>query len=473
MIEPLNRFSRHISSRLKRLKVIGYSVPSEPVIRALLDIAYYASLKTEEGRFVGGSMTFANPKKPDTNPPLTRRADYPSFTAFQGKRNLTVDNFVKLSRAINNWTGSIAVYGTSKSNLVIWGVVDQLLQQNIRMNREITGGFSSPGILRINVDGVGALSVYHESVFLCSLKQDQIVMREHDAFQSSIVAERILPELSSRASQIALALGDQKLEQELLEELYSEWTDVVSRLCIGLRRMGTGGSLLITPTPVSKMLDIVYQFPYSRLGEAFTLKVLDKQYLLQVKEKLDGHFSSNSLPSSLILELNLAEADEEDRVDELTGAVKLVTSLASSDGLVLMTPPLEVLGFGVKIGSGKSVRTVYNGALFTRKHRVVKRIDISEFGTRHSSMLRYCRADRNAIGIVVSQDGHVRLITTIGKNLVMWENVKLLSHHSDMLWYAKNERRSRKYRDKRRDETSLGFTNMPKTIEALLRYGKG
>lgn len=470
MIEPLKKLSSHISSRLQ---VIGNAVPRESVIRALLDIAYFASLKTEEGRFVGGSMTYSDPKNPEPDPPLTRRAGYPSFTAFRSNRTLTADNFVKLSRAINNWTGSVAVYGTSKTNLVVWGVVDQLVLANIILNREGREGFNSPGILRINIDGIGALSVYHKGVFLGSLRQDKIVTRENDALQSVIVAERILPALSFRASQIALALGDPKREQELLKALFSEWNNAVSRLCIGLRRMGTGGSLLITPTPVYNMLNIVYQFPYRRLGEAFTLKILDEYYLRHVNKEWMKHRSSHSLPSSLVRELELADADATDRVNELTGSVKLITSLAAADGLVLMAPSLEVIGFGVKIGSGRGTRTVYDGALFTRQHRIAKKIDISKFGTRHGSMLRYCFTDRNAVGVVVSQDGHVRLIMTIGKSLVMWDNVKLLGHDTDVLRYVKQELSTRALRDKQRDRTRLGYTNMPKTVEALLRYGRG
>lgn len=88
-------------------------------------------------------------------------------------------------------------------------------------------------------------------------------------------------------------------------------------------------------------------------------------------------------------------------------------------------------------------------------------------------MLRYCFTDRNAVGIVVSQDGHVRLIMTIGKSLVMWDNVKLLGHDTDVLRYVKQELSTRALRDKQRDRTRLGYTNMPKTVEALLRYGRG
>ena len=55
-----------------------------------------------------------------------------------------------------------------------------------------------------------------------------------------------------------------------------------------------------------------------------------------------------------------------------------------------MTPTFSVTGFGVKIGSASNVRTVYDGATFSRRGTRARKIDLSQFGTRHGSMIRYC-----------------------------------------------------------------------------------
>jgi len=53
------------------------------------------------------------------------------------------------------------------------------------------------------------------------------------------------------------------------------------------------------------------------------------------------------------------------------------------------------------------------------------------------SIYSYCRSDRNApAGIVVSQDGHVRLIVSVGRNLVLWDNVQLLRYQHDVRRYG-------------------------------------
>lgn len=168
------------------------------------------------------------------------------------------------------------------------------------------------------------------------------------------------------------------------------------------------------------------------------------------------------------LELLLAEADAEDRESELGGAVKLVTSLASVDGLVLLTPDLSVVGFGVKIGTGPTVATVYDGPDFVDKGKQASKIALANFGTRHTSMLRYCRLDPTAVGVVVSQDGHVRLIMTLGRSVTLWDNVKLLEYEDYSPEAARRARRWRKMRMRHSGTISFGYTSMPKTVADLL-----
>src|SRR5262249_58182734 len=103
-------------------------------------MAYLGTMRSEEGRFVTGSLTFANPRRPDVDPPFRRRADYPAFNKFESPEILTVQTLVKLAHAIDRWSGSIAVYATRRYEIVAWGVLDQLVQQNVMLNRESDEG---------------------------------------------------------------------------------------------------------------------------------------------------------------------------------------------------------------------------------------------------------------------------------------------------------------------------------------------
>jgi len=467
VLDPLERLSRVVGSKLQKL---GYSSPKPSVLAELLNTAYRATLVTEEGRFVRGSLTFADPRGPEPDPPLLRRADFPSFTPLGRRLPVSVEMVVKLARAIDSWCGSIVVYGTNRSTLFAWGVLDQMVHRNVRIHQEGAHGFEHPGVVTIVMDGIGAVSAYHGDLFLAGVRHDKLVTGEQDALHSRAVTGRILPQWSPLATRIVDAIGGSVTVPEVERRLLAEWATTIARICIGLRRAGTGGALLISPNPLPHLLDVSRPFSYGRLGHAGVLHVLDTLHMHVTRKALRDSFSNGQAPVRRVLANILAEADADDREAELTGAVRIVTSLAAVDGLVLLSPLLEVGGFGVKIRAESQVRRVYAGHDFERRGSAARLVDITSFGTRHSSMLRYCRVDRHAIGVVVSQDGQVRLIMSVGPSLTLWDNVQLLAHHKDLRHYARMRRMGRTSRRRMRAvrKPQLGYTKMPKTLLALM-----
>lgn len=466
MVDNVGELSRIAASKLRI--ILGLRAPGAALIRAVLEKAHLASLKTEEGRFVRGSLTFSDPRHPDMDPPPLTRAQYPGFTPFAHRLPLTSELFAKLSRAIDQWSGSIAIYGTTAANLVVWGIVDQIVHSNMILHRERGSGMSNPGLFTVTVDAVGALSVYHGNVLLAGIEQDQLVRSAHDALRSPAIRRRIAPALMPAAQNIVAALGTRSNPQDVLAMLLDNWSDAIARLCIGLRRLGTGGAFLLSPAPLDHELDVSHRLPYRRLSDAVALGVLDKLYADDVRDRvLDQRVTT--IPRTLVDELLLAETDSEDRDLELTGAVRLVTPLAAVDGLVLLTPSLAIVGFGVKIKSSESIGRVYDGAAFSQKGTRARLVDAARFGTRHSSVLRYCRADRRALGVIVSQDGQVRLAASEGRSLTLWENVRLLHYEDNVGAYASWLRRARHDRNSNSGKRRLGYTDMPKTMRALQR----
>src|ERR1700748_1455441 len=138
MPDLVDRLSHEVASRLRKL---GFDEPTREVVGTLLEIAYLGTMRSEEGRFVKGSLTFANPKRPDVAPPYRRRAAYPAFTSFATPEILTVQALAQLACAIDRWSGSIAVYTTRRKEIVAWGVVDQLVRQSVHLHQEPTNGF--------------------------------------------------------------------------------------------------------------------------------------------------------------------------------------------------------------------------------------------------------------------------------------------------------------------------------------------
>jgi hypothetical protein len=466
MPSPLEQFTKLVA---KKLRYLGYLSPTARILGLLVNTAYLATLRTEEGKFVLGSLIFADPRHPDSDRPFLRRANYPSFTPFDSPVRLTVEKLVKLSRAVDGWSGSIAVYGTPRSSIVAWGVLDQLVQHNVSLRGEKEGGFHPPGILRLAMDGIGALSAYQGDLFLGGVRQDQVVHSEQVVLYSTGLAKRLHSILSPIAQKISMALGSSIPSSENEQELFNEWSKTIARICIGIRRAGTGGALLISPHPNTRILEVGHRIPYSRLGHAAILHVLDSQYSrLCYKAYSDSREKNDVVSIKMVSEQDCAETDQEDRESELSAAIRMVTSFASLDGIVLLTPLLEVVGFGVKVLSSPSASRVYVADDYVRRGSKAKCIDISQFGMRHISMLNYCLADRKAIGIVVSQDGQVRLMFSEGKSLLLWENVQLLRYGSNVRSYAKMIRRNQTQKRAAHFKRVLGYTDMPKTFSRLM-----
>ena len=318
------------------------------------------------------------------------------------------------------------------------------------------------------MDGVASLSVYHEDFRLASLQGQDVLGPEVEALTSTSVFDHVAPSLAPLALGIARALGEENGDSAA--DLFVSWAETVARLCIGLRRRNTGGAFLITPAPKLAELEVGYPLPYSRLGESMVLSHLDHKYRqLMSRKEFDLETANKPISRALKAERRHADTDAEDRESELAACVKVVSSFASADGAVLLDPTLRVRGFGVKIISNRSIGDVVEGQSSTGSSRP-KKADITRFGTRHTSMFRYCLGDKQALGIVVSQDGQVRLVTSAGQSLVLWNRVRLLDHDEFSLRHAKREVKSSKERARRRRgiPRALGYSKMPKTIEDLL-----
>lgn len=105
---------------------------------------------------------------------------------------------------------------------------------------------------------------------------------------------------------------------------------------------------------------------------------------------------------------------------EATDAARLISSLTSVDGAVIMTDHFRVLGFGCEIIVAKSPANI---------HMVVDKSggkgppqSIDGYGTRHRSAFRLCSARPDLLVFVVSQDGGVRAVTG-NDGVAVWPDV--------------------------------------------------
>ncbi len=285
-----------------------------------------------------------------------------------------------------------------------------------------------PGTFQAVIQGTGEVSVYRTYVLLGSLKQNVLVTKQQRVFQAGPIYSKLKPSIEAYQNRVLERVGGRLFQYgkhwgATLEEL---WISALCRLLIGIQRYGQGGAVLISNKNVG--LSPKYSLCYPRLSDA-----LFRTGVLMVRSTYDSdtvfgrHIDSteDALPMELYFEEVIEARDLKETRDELTGCIRFLTSLSRVDGLIWLDPQLSLRAFGVEITLKSDPGTVLRAEnpLGTE----TKKIDLSYFGMRHRSMMRYCAADLSSIGFVVSQDGDVRAITSLKGRILLWENVRIQS----------------------------------------------
>lgn len=207
--------------------------------------------------------------------------------------------------------------------------------------------------------------------------------------------------------------------KELSESVYHDFLESSKRDLSG--RFGGKWS------PLSQLdgllSDIVGRAVESRHGGAFVV-VPDKsayQRLIKCKFNTEDTSISAELTEWWTICANYVDCKDPGRIEnhvrrwnakrfELAHCAQAIADLANVDGCVLLDRKLSVLGFGGKINVSdddiKATGLRYANHV-TREDR--DEAEIREFGTRHLSAFRLCKALPGAMVFVVSQDAELRL----------------------------------------------------------------
>ncbi|MGB8062519.1 MAG: putative sensor domain DACNV-containing protein [Candidatus Sulfotelmatobacter sp.] len=431
-----------IQDRLKREKV---PAPSADVLTKFLEVIYFVSLKTEESEYVRCWVTFADPRKPDADPPARARADRWSIAKLENRIPFNTRNLVKFAPAADPWSTAVAVY-YDKGALFIWGLVDQAVHTSTALVRESSSRYPPPGIFYAIAQGTADLSVYREDGLIARLRQDTIVTREHNVLWRGPIYRMLLPSIRKLRAYVVGEVGRETYDASQFSPggLEEEWLGTLSRLLIGIQRYRHGGALLLSNT----VSDLHFKYPlhYDRLCDC-----LRRRAVFQVRASAAMHeihdryieYDKKRLPMGLYYEEGIARGEEEDCDAELTGCVRFISSLSRVDGLIHCDSDLRINGFGAEILVGDDPKRVFQSSASKPSAKDLLPLDPSHFGMRHRSMMRFCARHVGSVGFVISQDGDIRAMVSDARKLYVWENVMVLH-----LWKEYMSRMSRRFEKK-------------------------
>jgi hypothetical protein len=417
-----------VFKKLKGAKV-NSPLPSQEVLSDLFENLFYASIKTEESDFIKVTITLINSKNPDPSPPGRIVKDRWNHIYFDEPIPFNVKNIVKLSKAADPWSSSLAIDFNSNNELFIWGLIDQAIHYQSFLHYEAESGPEQPGLFQTSITGIGNLVVIFDYELVATLKQNVLISNYLDVFRRGSVFEQLKTHMVGYKKKIKSYLKKKFPDEEYdfwEQSCEDNWTQSLSRILIRIQNYQHGGAFLITNNYKTD-LDIKHKIAYDRLHNAICnlaeLTISNSVYSNIVHSEYMEE--DEPIPMQLYLDEDISDFTKEETTDEIKGAIRFIASLSCIDGLVVLNPELKVKGFGAVIRNISLPQHIYLSKTSVISAKKLVKVDPNHFGTRHRSMFSYCWKHEGSLGFVVSQDGDIRAIMKVNDKLIMWENIRV------------------------------------------------
>jgi hypothetical protein len=319
------------------------TAPDSEIIEAVIDIAFWASLRREEGRSPSISLALLQPDQ--SAKPLI----------FGQKLRLTPQNLIKLAPAVEQPGIHLGVWPQG-DDLFIWGTTHSV--PAICFVLEVI----EAGLLVIKhrrVDGFGKF------VNIAVLQGDQI----------KVLDEVIMGVADCPALLISLA-------NMPLPSYMGESFNVLVQLAASMRLHKRGGLVLIVPEGSTKWKESIVQPvkypvkpPYNAITELLKLSVEERR-------KLEWQ-------------------------ESLLQAIDLIGGFTAVDGATIITDKYDLLAFGAKAARSESSVPVGEIIITepVAQGKAIRIHPAQNGGSRHLAAAQFVSDQHDAVALVASQDG--------------------------------------------------------------------
>lgn len=370
------------SARRQRITV---AIPRYELIKNLVETAYLASIKTEEGRPLRFALVLADP---DTsgytgNIPV-------SVLRFGSPLQFSVESIVKLAPAFDPRISAIAV-GLQKSGdqLMIWGIFTFISQAH-RFN-EVPVAFSDTFA---NPPDAFTLYIKEPGSLLIASFTDQIGWIIDGEFH---VAAPTPFNSHSLGGFIIKRLFNQDLYKEYQGIYWQVYRDALSLLLSEASARGHGSTIILCDeTQLQRRQGLFH--PTYRFSEKIGLS------------RLFSYECSRDV-EDIALGIKIRQVIHE--------KIQLLAQLAAIDGALILTTEMEPVAFGSKLNAER-----WAGLLVTGPdgwgQGAGSACDMNHKGTRHTSAVGFTGACEGSFAFVISQDGPVRAFHKVEEQILCW-----------------------------------------------------
>ena len=385
----------------------GFELPDDHTLQRVLETCYHASLRTTEQRPVRCVVAYA----PVEHMPSEK------LLLFERPVELADDQIVRLAPVADirrTLIGCEQVDG----HLRIWG----LFEHGHAWGQYSAGDPTDAPVeqtdlpldcLTITIEGPGTLSVSQDRRGLVRLREGQIVvpqenpMRDVDDPLGRFFRHLVDDLRNSPPYRDRLAMVDECDERSLRGVYTTSIAAILER--IQLRR--EGGSIVIARSPLDAALAQITYTVIDQIGLAGEI--------VDYYESLRNLLQAPRSPSETTGELEKCRTQAALRLtsEQLFRGMNQISLLAGVDGAVLLDDHLRIQGFGVRFSVllpvGTTVLDVATG--------VERACD--QWGLRHQSVFSVCQKCEQAVGLIVSHDGGVKAVKSVGGRLRLWDNI--------------------------------------------------
>jgi DNA integrity scanning protein DisA with diadenylate cyclase activity len=202
---------------------------------------------------------------------------------------------------------------------------------------------------------------------------------------------------------------------------------MLSLIVGAIQQKQTGGSIILCP-PVMCLVDDLIVPKYK-----CTVRTVSQSLALCCRAMLgqgDGSFSSvtpthSSCGSSEAIAAPLRSRVSSRDHHKLAEGAQLIASVSQADGVVIMDTNYVIRSFGTMLG-GTDFRVPATFAREASYRHMRSGMPGDVYGSRHAAVISFCHARSGALGIVVSSDGGVVMVTRVAMETLVWDNVALI-----------------------------------------------
>lgn len=425
------------NNKIHHLEVIP-KLPSDPILERLLDVSYHASFKTEENRKIGFRLILCTADEiKEWDPQFFLRCPHSEPVRFEKPLNFTENDIMRLAPATDLTKVLICVRQSKKNYkdiskaLEIWGLLDTGSSWWDFFHGESSEGSPPPNFLAISSTEPGNLSISRHGLIVLSLRNGQIMTPAKPIMFEGPISDFFQPAKKAIEDEVYELLKLDKENYEDSDEMESapkrDYIEYLQRILFHVREKGHGGSIIFVPDYIEKndsrlrdRIIIKYPCEYSRGWDLLVKSVVVGYQYFELHEKFWEDKENIKAKDSKRLQRLQYEKDELENA--LSDSVKFIAALTGVDGAVVITDRLSVIGFGAEViaMSPTLVKIKVAKDQFARRG---SKIPIETYGTRHRSAFRFCSSYEDSAAFVVSQDGGVRAIRRVGKDLVIWPDI--------------------------------------------------